>query len=81
MNRIERRVRDMVNPYSTAFAGWWCRSGRYLRPVRMITGMHAVAGPRPASRERLAVRASASTMAARKAAVDAVLAKQAAKDE
>jgi hypothetical protein len=26
MNRAERRVRDLINPYSTAFAIWWCHS-------------------------------------------------------
>lgn len=31
MNRIERRVRSMINPYSTAFAIWWCHRGREWR--------------------------------------------------
>ena len=31
MNRIERRVRNMINPYSTAFAIWWCHSSREWR--------------------------------------------------
>ena len=26
MNRADRRVRDLINPYSTAFASWWCHS-------------------------------------------------------
>jgi hypothetical protein len=38
MNRVERRVRNMINPYSTAFARWWCHSGRYMGLPRMITG-------------------------------------------
>jgi len=42
MNRIERRVRNMINPYSTAFAGWWCHSGRYTRLARLIPGHAAV---------------------------------------
>ncbi len=31
MNRADRRVRDLINPYSTAFASWWCHSARYWR--------------------------------------------------
>jgi hypothetical protein len=45
MNRVERRVRDLINPYSTAFASWWCHSARYWRLPRVITGNKA--GPRP----------------------------------
>ena len=30
MNRIERRIRNLINPYSTAFAFWWCHSGRFM---------------------------------------------------
>jgi hypothetical protein len=45
MNSIERRVRDVINPYSTAFARWWCHSGRYMRLSMMITG-HKAAGAR-----------------------------------
>ena len=59
MNRIERRVRNMINPYSTAFATWWCDFTRYWRLPRMITGNRAVARPglpRPAVQ-----RAAAST--------------------
>jgi aminoglycoside 6'-N-acetyltransferase I len=26
MNTVERRVRAMINPWSTAFARWWCHS-------------------------------------------------------
>lgn len=52
MNRIERRVRNMINPYSTAFATWWCQSSRYWRLPRMITDDRSAAPPglpRPAS--------------------------------
>jgi hypothetical protein len=45
MNRIERRVRNMINPYSTAFAAWWCHSGRYMRLPLMITGSKAAVRP------------------------------------
>jgi hypothetical protein len=45
VNRIERRVRNMINPYSTAFAIWWCDSTRYWRLPRMITGNRAAARP------------------------------------
>ncbi len=38
MSPLERRVRNLVNPYSTAFARWWCHTGRYLAPVRLVTG-------------------------------------------
>ena len=60
MNRIERRLRDMINPYSTAFASWWCHSARYWRLPRMITGSKAAARPglpRPAV-PRVGVEAS-----------------------
>ena len=45
MNRIERLVRNMINPYSTAFASWWCHSCRYWRLPRKITGNMAVTRP------------------------------------
>ncbi len=45
MNRLERRVRNMINPYSTAFATWWCHSARYWRLPRMITGSRTAARP------------------------------------
>jgi hypothetical protein len=45
VNRIERRVRNMINPYSTAFATWWCQSSRYWRLPRMITGDRPTARP------------------------------------
>ena len=46
MSPIERRARDMINPYSTAFTSWRCRSGGFLRLNRLITGSRA--DPRPA---------------------------------
>jgi hypothetical protein len=52
MNRVEKRVRNMINPYSTAFARWWCHSGRYMRLPRMITGNKTAVRPglpRPAA--------------------------------
>ena len=45
MNRVERRVRDLIKPYSTAFASWWCHSARYWRLPRVITGSKAAARP------------------------------------
>ena len=45
MNRLERRVRNMINPYSTAFAIWWCHSARYWRLPHMITGNKSSARP------------------------------------
>jgi|HubBroStandDraft_6_1064221.scaffolds.fasta_scaffold302918_3 hypothetical protein len=45
MNRVERRVRDLINPYSTAFASWWCHSARYWRLPRAITGNKTAARP------------------------------------
>jgi len=37
MNRIERLLRDVINPYSTAFASWWCHSARYWCLPHVIT--------------------------------------------
>jgi hypothetical protein len=45
VNRIERQVRNMINPYSTAFATWWCHSSRHWRLSRKIKGSAAVARP------------------------------------
>jgi hypothetical protein len=75
MHRIERRVRNMINPYSTAFAGWWCHSGRYTSLARLITGH------KPAATGDVAVYPSASAMAARRAAMDALLARMAEGEE
>jgi hypothetical protein len=74
VNEIERRVRNLVNPYSTAFARWWCHSGRY-----MLAGYMS---PRPANRvrpdrldrEELRSRVPEDVMAKRRAAIDALMA-------
>jgi len=71
MNGIEKRVRNAINPYSTAFSRWWCQSGRYLLPGRLSR--------RPAGRPDGAARAahrrvSSASMAARRAAIDDLLA-------
>jgi hypothetical protein len=78
MNRFERRVRNLVNPYSTAFASWWCHTARYM----------VMPGHRPAARSRRAGSATPganratpqvrdiqiATQASRRAALDEVLA-------
>jgi hypothetical protein len=83
VNRIERRVRDLINPYSTAFAGWWCHSGRYTRVARLIPGIKAATSPRPLSRPARPRRNGAGLdfappapeiMARRRAALDTMLA-------
>ncbi len=43
MNRVERRLRELINPHSTAFAMWWCHSARYWRLPWMTTGTQASA--------------------------------------
>ncbi len=78
MNRVERRIRNLVNPYSTAFAEWWCHVGRRTRPARMVMGI--AAGHRSQHRATgegapEALGPPATSMAARRAAVDAVLAR------
>jgi hypothetical protein len=98
VSRIERRLRNMINPYSTAFARWWCHSGRYVRLARMSTGNQAAAQSRlrrPAapgangvapqgfglhsqvSRRsgKASVTCELARQAARRAAIDAVLAR------
>jgi hypothetical protein len=77
MNRIERRVRNIINPYSTAFAVWWCHSARYLPLVRLVTGMRAAKRPSwpPQAVARGGSPLDASfSMQSRRAAVDALLA-------
>lgn len=85
MNRIEKRIRNLINPYSTAFAGWWCHSGRYLRVAQVIPGNRAGARPRPRRPTTPGTHASTpfaarssdhwlATQAARRTAVDEVLA-------
>jgi hypothetical protein len=57
-----------LNRSSTAFARWWCHSGRHTRLGRMIT----VTAARRSEAQQPATNGEA--MAARRAAVDAVLA-------
>jgi hypothetical protein len=50
MNRIERRMRSMINPYSTAFAIWWCHFGREWRmPHEWTSGLSSA---RPIAQRR-----------------------------
>jgi hypothetical protein len=82
MNRIEKRIRNLVNPYSTAFARWWCHSGRYLSPGRRrATGSRRPGRTRPGANPRVddaVLRRSSdrwlATQAARRTAVDELLA-------
>jgi hypothetical protein len=76
VNRIERRIRNMVNPYSTAFAGWWCHSARYLPLIRIFSGTSGASRPRVRRARELHRRTSAAAMAARRTAIDEVLASQ-----
>jgi hypothetical protein len=90
MNWIETRVRNMINPYSTAFAGWWCHSGR-LRLPQMITGSKATTRAEQTARPAMPSASSAGpeafglhptpSMAVRRAAIDAVLASETMKVE
>jgi hypothetical protein len=79
MNQIERRVRKIVNPYSTALARWWCHSGRYTRLAWMIAAARSIRS-RPATRstnagapEAVGLHTPTCSMAARRAAIDAVV--------
>jgi hypothetical protein len=83
MNRIERRIRNLINPYSTAFARWWCHSGRYLIPGNRAAARsrrRRSAVPRPAhgvpdaSAGRSATDLWIAAQAARRAAVDELFA-------
>ena len=76
MNRIERRIRNMVNPYSTAFAGWWCHSARYLPLIRIFSGTSGASRPRMRPARVIDRHIPAAKMAARRAAIDEVLASQ-----
>ena len=88
MNRIERRIRNLINPYSTAFARWWCHSGRFMIPGNRAAARSWRLGPampdpdhgapdaaagRSATDFRLAAQAA---QAARRAAVDELLASE-----
>jgi hypothetical protein len=66
----------MVNPYSTAFAGWWCHSARYLPLIRIFSGTSGASRPRVRRAGELYGRTSAGAMAARRTAVDEALASQ-----
>jgi hypothetical protein len=83
MNRIGRRVRNAINPYSTAFASWWCHRGRYTWVARLTPGVKAATGPRPPFRPAHPRRNGAGLdiaapspeiMAERRAALDAMFA-------
>jgi hypothetical protein len=66
--RIERHIRAVVNPASSAVTRWWCHSA--LR--HMLTGY----GPTARQRRRVASRTpSAQQMNARAAAIDQLLGK------
>ncbi len=77
---------NRINPYSTSFARWWCRSGRHTRPGRMITAatgrlsqaVRADTGGEIA--DGCVFHAPASSMAARRAAIDAILAGSGSED-
>ncbi len=81
MNRIERRIRKTINPYSTAFARWWCHSARYLPLIRIFSGTSGASRPRVRRAWALDRPIPAATMAARRAAIDAVLASQHAREK
>jgi hypothetical protein len=69
-----------LNRSSTAFARWWCHSGRHTRLGRMITATAAwrAEAQQPATNGEAVgactLHAPTVSMAARRAAVDAVLA-------
>lgn len=73
MNPIARRVRNMINPYSTALTRWCRHSGLYLRLLAMITGRARGSGPgrRPSPGHGVPTRAE---MAARRNAIDELMA-------
>jgi hypothetical protein len=74
VHEIERRVRNAVNPYSTAFARWWCHSGRYLLPAKVSHRPATAVRLDRLRAERLAARVPPDVMAKRRAALDALLA-------
>jgi len=83
MNRIERRVREIINPYSTAFARWWCDTGRRTRLGRMIEAAgarlpgRAQPGRGDGAPEAGPLHRPTTSMADRRAAIDAILAEEA----
>ena len=86
MNRIERRIRNLINPYSTAFALWWCHSARFMIPGNRAAARSrrlgsAMPGPGRDVSDAVAGRsatgfglAAQDVQAARRAAVDELLA-------
>lgn len=78
MNSIERRIRNMINPCSTAFTRWWCHSGRYTRLAQMIAavGSRAHGSAAPRADDACALHPPTTSMAARRAAIDALLAER-----
>lgn len=82
MNRFEHRVRGMINPYSTAVTGWWCRAGRYTWLGRVVTdagsrlSRRAAPGPDKGAAEASRLHPPTRAMADRRAAIDAVLAER-----
>jgi hypothetical protein len=74
VNQIERRVRNVINPYSTAFARWWCDSGRYLLAGTKSHGPARAVRPGRLKVGQLRSRVSEAEMARRRAALDALLA-------
>jgi hypothetical protein len=83
MNRIERRLRVVINPVSTAATRWWCHSAtRYLlighgltaeqrRSIRRARG--SAAAMRRAAGSAGVARPSPEQMRARTAAIDELL--------
>jgi hypothetical protein len=83
VNGIERRMRNLINPYSTAFARWWCHAGRFMIPgnrtaVRSRRLGSAMPGPGRGVSDASVGRSAAgfwlAAQAARRAAVDELFA-------
>jgi hypothetical protein len=79
MNQIERQVRKIVNPYSTAFTRWWCHSGRHTRVARIMAAARsersrpATSNTNAGTPEAAGLHTPTQSMAARRAAIDAVV--------
>jgi hypothetical protein len=80
MNPIAGRVRNMINPYSSALTRWWRHSGLHVRLLAMITGRVRGSGPgrRRSPAHGVPTRAE---MAARRSAIDALMANWTTGDE
>jgi hypothetical protein len=80
MSRIESRIRKLINPYSTAFTAWWCHAGRRTRLGRSIEAAgsrrhgHAAPSLPGGAPEASRLHRQTTSMAARRAAIDAILA-------